>query len=240
MLSGLATYLAGAEQIIVPESGQGALGPALVPVGHGYEDYRNHPLFTDRMEVFLHGLFSRHISFQFPRLWSTKGETLAELAANDPSPFPLEAWSCWQQSRQTSVNGRKRQCGICGACMLRRLSLHAAHLDERPETYIWENLGANTFENGAAAGFKKITEAMRDYAIAGTLHHDHLAALASNSLGTRPFKRNAFLLSRSRGLSESSAATRLERLLKQHAVEWKHFVGSLGSDSFVRQWALAA
>jgi 7-cyano-7-deazaguanine synthase in queuosine biosynthesis len=240
MVSGLAAYLAGANQIVVPESGQGSLGPALVPVGHGYEDYRNHPFFTDRLEVFLHGLFGHRITFQFPRLWNTKGETLAEAAADHESPSPLDAWSCWQQSRQTSVNGRKRQCGICAACMLRRLSVHAAHLNEPSETYIWEDLGANTFENGAAAGFNKITEAMREYAIAGTLHLDHLAALAGISTDQRPIRRTAFLLARSRGLSESLAAVRLERLLKQHATEWKNFVGSLGPDSFVRRWALAA
>jgi hypothetical protein len=240
MVSGLAAYLTGANQIVVPESGQGALGPALVPVGHAYEDYRNHPLFTDRMEVFLHGLFGHHITFQFPRLWNTKGETLSESAADHTSPSPLDAWSCWQQSRQTSVNRRKRQCGICAACLLRRLSVHAAHLDESPETYIWENLSANTFENGAVAGFNKITEAIREYAIAGTLHHDHLAALADTSADQRPIRRNAFLLARSRGLSESLATARLERLIKQHAIEWKNFVGSLGPNSFVRQWALAA
>src|SRR6185312_14453247 len=53
VLSGLAAYLSGASDIIVPESGQGALGPALVTVGQGYEDYRSHPLFCERMEAFL-------------------------------------------------------------------------------------------------------------------------------------------------------------------------------------------
>ncbi len=50
------TYLAGASRVIVPESGQGALGPALVPVGQAYVDYRSHPLFTERMERFLAAL----------------------------------------------------------------------------------------------------------------------------------------------------------------------------------------
>ena len=40
----------------MPESGQGALGPALAPVGQAYADYRNHPLFTGRMEKFLFAL----------------------------------------------------------------------------------------------------------------------------------------------------------------------------------------
>jgi len=82
MVSGLAAYLIKADRIIVPESGQGALGPVLVPVGQTYEDYRNHPLFTDRMEQFLAALFGHRIRFEFPRMWHTKGETLAAFVKN--------------------------------------------------------------------------------------------------------------------------------------------------------------
>ena len=78
MLSGIAAYLSKAETIFVPESGQGALGPALVPVGQAYGDYRNHPLFMARMTVLLDALFDHKVRFEFPRLWFTKGETLAE------------------------------------------------------------------------------------------------------------------------------------------------------------------
>lgn len=46
ILSGMAAYLANAQRIIVPESGQGALGPTLVTVGQAYDDFRNHPAFT--------------------------------------------------------------------------------------------------------------------------------------------------------------------------------------------------
>src|SRR5581483_11187147 len=52
LVSGIAAYLARAREVIVPESGQGALGPSLVTVGQAYEDYRSHPLFTGRMEKF--------------------------------------------------------------------------------------------------------------------------------------------------------------------------------------------
>jgi len=242
MLSGLAAYLAGAERIVVSESGQGALGPALVPVGQAYEDFRNHPLFTDRMEVFFGALFQRPVRFEFPRLWYTKAETIAEYMSEDGNPAPLDAWSCWQDSRQVSVNNQRRQCGICAACMLRRLSLHAAHLEEKRDTYVWENLGARDFEAGAAADFPqtKINKAQRQYAIAGTLHHDHLAALSAPDADRRSLKRAAFLLARSQGLPEAETENRLCRLLQQHANEWKEFIASLGPASFIRQWATAA
>ena len=108
------------------ESGQGALGPTLVPVGQAYEDYRSHPLFTDRMEAFLAALFGHEVRYDFPRLWHTKAETIAEFLAYRPdSEDWIQTRSCWQGPRHVSVSGQLRQCGICAACMLRRMSIHA-------------------------------------------------------------------------------------------------------------------
>jgi hypothetical protein len=154
LISGLAAYLAKAGQIIVPESGQGALGPALVTVGQSYEDFRSHPLFTDRMEKFIFALLGHQVRFQFPRLWYTKGETLTKfLKECEDAAKWQETRSCWQQQRQVSVDKKRRQCGICAACMLRRMSVHAAGLTEPMHTYVWENLAAPTFKAGAAAAF---------------------------------------------------------------------------------------
>ena len=156
MLSGIAAYLSKAQTIFVPESGQGALGPALVPVGQAYSDYRNHPLFTGRMTVLLEALFGQKVHFKFPRLWFTKAETLTEYLKASKHAEWSTTRSCWQDNRHVSVDGKRRQCGICAACMLRRLSIHAAGLEEAKETYVWENLKAPTFEEGAAQGLKKI------------------------------------------------------------------------------------
>ena len=242
LISALAANLAEASQVIIPESGQGALGPTLVPVGQAYEDYRSHPLFTRRMEKFLHALFGRPISFRFPRLWSTKAETLKQFVDQcEGRSSWSQTWSCWQQSRQVSVDHRKRQCGICAACMLRRLSVHAAGLSESPESYVWEDLSATTFPAGAAASFpvKKITPGLREYAIAGALHLDHLAGLAGSTSGARTVSLQAFQLAGAMGLSEADAHTKLNRLLNQHSSEWRNFMLSLGPNSFVADWALS-
>ena len=238
MASGLAAYLVKAERIVVTESGQGALGPALVPVGQSYEDYRNHPLFTDRMEKLLAALYGHRICFVFPRLWHTKSETLTAFVNECPDGSSWKGtWSCWQQNRHVSVAGRKRQCGICAACMLRRLSIHAAGLTEDPETYVWENLSAATFEDGAAKNFKHITNAQREYAIAGTLHLEHLAALRREEANRGTINLAVSQLARSRALQDVDVRARLDRLLGQHESEWKRFVASLGASSFVTNWA---
>lgn len=237
MISGIAAYMVKADRIIVTESGQGSLGPALVPVGQAYEDYRTHPLFTERMEKLLKALFGREFRFDFPRLWNTKGETLAAFAreCDDGSSWKT-TWSCWQQNRHSSVASRKRQCGICAACFLRRLSVHAAGLEEVPETYVWENLSANSFETGAASAFSRITSAHREYAIAGALHLDHLATFRSSPANHGTLDLAVSQLSRSRSIPEAEIRTSLNRLLDKHESEWMQYLEYLGPDSFVANW----
>ena len=236
MVSGVAAFLMKAEGIVVPESGQGALGPGLVSVGHAYPDYRNHPLFTDRMATFLSALFDHPIRYRFPRLWQTKGQTLAAFGRIGRIDACLEARSCWQDSRQVSVDGHRRQCGVCAACMLRRLSVHAAGFTEKSETYVWGNLSASTFEKGAAKSFDKVTPALREYAIAGVLHLDQLATLVSSPVHEPALLRLAFQLSQSQGIPQKEVGSRLSELLATHRREWESFLHSLGHHSFVRNW----
>ena len=240
VISGLAAYLVKAGQIIVSESGQGALGPALVTVGQSYEDYRSHPLFTERMERFFQALFHHKVRFSFTQLWNTKAETLRRFVEECGEGTSWErTWSCWQQNRHVGVEGKKRQCGICAACLLRRLSIHAAGLNERKETYVWENLSAREFYLGAARAFdsEKITKALREYAIAGALHLEHMAHLRASPASAGTLSLCAFQVSQSLGLAESDVRSKLDRLLAQHEKEWKDFMKSLGKSSFLNKWA---
>jgi 7-cyano-7-deazaguanine synthase in queuosine biosynthesis len=235
LLSGLAAYLAKADLIIQPESGQGALGPALVPVGQAYEDYRNHPLFTAKMSVFLKALLGGDIRFEFPRLWHTKGETLREYVFGSSQPDWADTRSCWQDNRNVSVDSHRRQCGVCAACMLRRLSVHAAGLSEAPETYVWEDLRVASFENGAVARFRK-TSAQRNYAVAGALHLDHLAGLRRSRIHRPGLESCIRQTAAARGKPELEVRTGLDRLLACHEKEWKEFMEFLGPKSFVSRW----
>jgi hypothetical protein len=242
LISSLAAFLSGAPQVIVPESGQGALGPALVPVGQAYEDFRSHPLFTKRMEKFVKALLGYDVRFTFPRLWHTKAETLkAFVDTCAPRSSWAGTWSCWQQNRQVSVDHKKRHCGICAACMLRRLSVHAAGLTEPKERYVWEDLSAQTFFEGAADSFpsQKITPALHQYAIAGTLHLDHLAALLNSPVNAHMIDLTTAQLSGALAISLTDVRSRLMRMLRQHSVEWTNFIQSLGQNSFIADWAVS-
>ncbi len=236
-VSAVAAYLVNAKEIIIPESGQGALGPALLRVGHIYADYRNHPAFTNRMEKFIKQLFDYDLKYVFPRIWNTKGETLREANRINPDNLWQETWSCWQGARQVSVNGKKRQCGICAACLLRRMSVHVANENEDDDRYIWSDLGAETFEKGAHPDFKQITPAQKEYAIAGVLHLDHLASLHSNSAHQHSLKRHAAQIAHHLSTDPEETLINLQAMLEKHAHEWNAFLSCLGDQSFVQQWA---
>jgi hypothetical protein len=104
LISGIAAYLSNAGKIIVPESGQGTLGPSLVTVGQAGEDYRSHPLFTRRMETFLKALLGHAVRYEFPHIWHTKAETLRQFVDECKDTSWTQTRSCWQQNRQSSVD----------------------------------------------------------------------------------------------------------------------------------------
>ena len=237
LLSGVAAYLANVRRVIVPESGQGALGPSLVTVGQSHDDFRNHPAFTNKVSQFLKALLGVSIEYEFPRLWYTKGQTLRAYVALPSSGDWKATRSCWQDNRHASVDGKRRQCGICAACMLRRLSVHAAGLEEDKETYVWDDLTANTFEAAAPSTLMRIEKVQKEYALAGTLHLDHLAWLKQSPLGEHVLATNASRLEKPLKISNSEARANLDNLLSQHRREWKSFVNSLGPTSFIRNWA---
>jgi hypothetical protein len=195
------------------------------------------------METFLAALLGHQVRFQFPRLWFTKGETLAKFISEcDGVEAWQNTWSCWQNARQVSVNKKKRQCGICAACMLRRMSIHAAGLTESKQTYVWENLSARKFDDGAAPSFprEKITGKLRQYAIAGSLHLDHLAGVPSSASNAHALSLTVSQLSRSLNINDAKLRPRLHRMLIKHGQEWKTFMESLGRNSFIADWVPAS
>lgn len=238
VVTGVAAYLARTKEIVVSESGQGALGPVLVVSGQAYADYRSYPAFTARMEDLFEVLLKHRPQYRFPRIWHTKGETLAQSVGLMDSADPWwSGRSCWQGQRQVSVDKKLRQCGICAACMLRRMSVHAAGLDEPASGYVWEDLRAASFEDSAAAGFTRHTKALREYMIAGVRHLDDLAAMAGSAIDDPAIRRISGELAVLLRQSAGDAREHLQALLHRHRAEWLAFLQSLGPDSFVTKHA---
>lgn len=229
VISALAAYLTRAPSIIMPESGPGIFGPVLATVGNVYRDYRNHPLFTVALERFIAALLGYNVRYQFPRLWTTKGQTLSAALDLEPDGAWLTTRSCWQSSRWVSVGKRRLQCGVCAACLLRRLSIHAAGVAEPEGQYVFSNLSGGGLRT--TIGNEAATPAMSEYAVAGVLHMENMRKLPEQ---TERLVRHGAHLATSLNAEPQLLARRLERLFAQHAAEWKSFLTALPPLSYAR------
>lgn len=234
LMTGLFAYLDGAQSVVVPESGQGALGPALAPLGQIARDHRSHPAFTRRIRLFLSALLETEIRYLHPRIWHTKAETLREYLQNNGGDSWRETRSCWRDARWVSTG----QCGVCAACLLRRMSVHAAGQIESPELYAWPNLAASTLQEAAADGLppEKTNRAVLEYAIAGIQHLDHLARLRHDPADAPALELAAFQLAQALELPEEEAKVKLDRMLATHEGEYTTFMDSLTPGSFLARY----
>ncbi len=115
------------------------------------------------------------------------------------------------------------------------MSVHAADQTEGPDIYICTDLTATSLEGAIHPDFTRRSDAFAEYAIAGTLHLDHLADMVGAD--ARPaVRRHAALTAAALGISAREAEGNLVSMLERHAAEWNSFVDDLGARSFVRKW----
>lgn len=238
-ITAIAAQISNVNRIIVPESGQGALGPVLVPLTKIYPDYRNHPTFFRRMEQFIQATLGIKLTYEQPRLWHTKGQTIAAFLAKPgmQAEQVINTRSCWQQRFNVRVDGKLRQCGVCAACQLRRMSLHAAGIDEPTTAYAVSDLKEESF----SAMLHKLnncstTQSLHEYGYMGTRHLQQLADLAVEP--DAKLKPYAFELAMALGQSTDDVLQHLREMLRCHSQEWEAFVASHGEQSFVKMWAM--
>lgn len=236
-VTAIAAHLTGLTRIVVPESGQGALGPVLLPLHNVYADYRNHPTYFRKMEQFIRTLLGHEVRYEQPRLWNTKGETIAafRLATNKAVDELFETRSCWQQRWNAKMDGKLRQCGLCAACLLRRMSMHAAGIDEPKHTYVIADLTVSSFQD-ALPGRKKVrlSRSMAEYGSVGARHLQQLADMAD--LPDADLKGHAFEIARATGEPQDEVLKKLRNILLTHAKEWRAFMADQGEQSFLRSW----
>lgn len=237
-ITAIAAHLSGLTRIVVPESGQGALGPVLIPLHNIYRDYRNHPKFFRLMEKFIKALFRYRISYEQPRLWNTKGQTLtAFLSLPTKSPdILINTRSCWQTRTVVNVDGARKHCGLCAACLLRRMSMHAANITEPGDMYVVQDLASEDLQKALTKiHVRAYRKTMIDYGIAGVRHLQLFAEMATVSdEALRPY---VIELTKVVEGKEDKTLKNLRGLLMTHANEWKAFLQAQGEKSFIRNWA---
>ena len=240
-ITAIAAHLSGVRKIVVPESGQGALGPVLLPLHNTYADYRNHPTFFRKMERFINAVLGYSLVYEQPRLWYTKGETIAAFLAQSKTEREsiFTTRSCWQQRWNARFAGKLRQCGLCVACLLRRMSMHAADVDEPADTYLIDDLTVHCYKHAVSRHpCNRLSGTMAEYGSVGARHLQRLAEMPH--LLDSPPRPHVFELARATGFSEKTIRQALMRLLLQHAQEWREFVRAQGPRSFITNWTTGA
>lgn len=237
VIAAVAGQLSGLSKIIVPESGQSALGPVLLPLHNVYPDYRNHPTYFRLLERFLRALLEYRVTYEQPRLWHTKGQTISAFlrATNKPAGILAKTRSCWQQRWNAKLDGKLRQCGLCAACLLRRMSMHAAGVTEPSDAYVISNLSAGRYESAVPQSSRiRLSPTMMEYGIVGARHLQQLADMADLPDGA--LRIHAFEIAQAMGILEHETHDNLRNLLLTHAKEWRAFIAAQGEKSFLNAW----
>ncbi|MGE3702817.1 MAG: hypothetical protein AB7G08_29230 [Hyphomicrobiaceae bacterium] len=236
-ITAIAAHLTGLTRIVVPESGQGALGPVLLPLHNVYSDYRNHPTYFRKMERFIKTVLGHDVRYDQPRLWNTKGETISayRLATNKAVDELFETRSCWQQRWNAKMDGKLRQCGLCAACLLRRMSMHAAGIEEPEHTYVIADLTAPVFRDALPDREKvRLSRTMAEYGSVGARHLQQLADMAE--LPDADLAVHTFEIARATGETQDNVLKNVRNMLMTHAKEWRAFMAAQGEQSFLRSW----
>lgn len=229
----LAARLRGAPRVVVPEPGQGALGPSLIPYGNEHPYRGTHPGFTFRLRAMLKALWHQPVpEFEHPNIWKTKATLVREGVSTRNDGRWRETRSCSRDIARTKglgVHPDTRQCGVCGNCLLRRLSLEANGLSG--ETYFWNDLKSATLE--AVRRNVKTSKLDREVATYAVLDLENLAR-AHYTDQSATLDLAAHEIAQGLGITVGSALKNLRKLLEDHRDEWDTFLETLPSASWVR------
>ncbi len=227
-LAAIAAALTQAEAVVIGENGQGAIGPACLPFADEWGLRSAHPAFVRRWANFLGIILGKPVRFEQPQLWKTKGEVLSNLRAEDLT-------TGWEQTNSCSTRPKNRYgcrgCGICGGCLLRTVSAHAAGLalpvgNNAFDLYAREDMVLSRHGEG-----RRMTRGERDVAVRAIATMVEFARLPDSSHGDATVDLEARLIDASNfGVVQS----KLRRLLRQHRSEWDSFVCALPNRSWVR------
>ncbi len=237
LLAGYAAAIAQPARVVIPENGQGSLGGSLVRLGAEAPHRSCHPGFTSRLANLIRLLTKSEVKFDHPALFLTKGQVLASLAKRETNVAHWLAThrSCSYDARHSSSGRKSMHCGLCGNCILRRVSLQWAGVADSTE-YRAQNLRETTFEKSFPAGVPHAVNANRDLALNSIRSMQRLADLATQPHAVRVQAEVAAL---TRGLNEpiKNVRDKMEAFLIQHRKEWDVFVESCGRKSWVADFA---
>lgn len=232
----LTARLAGAEEVQVPENGQGSVGLSVLPESGELPYQGTHPAYTQRLHEFLRALWGEAPAFRHPHLWDTKADVLRRLRERDL----LAGWeatrSCSRAMDREKRRGVRAQCGVCCNCLLRRVALHAVGLSG-VEPYVWSRLESAGLAGALGADYADCSTAARDHRIAlGAVRDHQTLAEGATARADRPtFQQTVYETARALGMPSADVAAQLDHLLRRHRDDWASFLATLPPESWVRR-----
>ena len=135
-VGGVVAWATDSDGVELYESGVGAINVPLLAGMEGSQATRScHPTFLRNMARLLTLAAERQIEVRLPFLGLTKGEIVQGLRMAGLQRLASSTVSCVNYPLRHMRDRGWKVCGVCPACVFRRLALHAGGIDESPENY---------------------------------------------------------------------------------------------------------
>lgn len=221
VLGAVAALQLGSNRLHIYENGIGALNLPFDETQSGWEVSRAvHPRTLRLIERLIGEISTEPFRVEMPFLFQTKGESLRHpevqrFAHGIGSTFSCDRFPLWRQ--------RKRQCGTCSSCVLRRMALESAglsHFDPASE-YAFDVESADAVPKRSAAFVLDKFDAQAEHFLQAVQQPNPWRELTRRC----PELRDVEAALVDAGLSLPDVHQKLTRLLYQHATEWMKFSG---------------
>lgn len=134
----------GMSELEMFESGVGAINVPLLAGMEGSQATRGaHPHFLRQMSELLTLVAERPFRVVLPFMTRTKGELVASLTGSGLQQIANQTCSCPSFPVRVHQSGRQQSCGVCAACLFRRLAMQTAGIEEDTQDYQYDFLNGD-------------------------------------------------------------------------------------------------
>lgn len=133
----------GLSDIFICENGVLSLNVPISDARKGSRSTRHaHPLYLFHFNQLVNALYERKFNVQNPFSLQTKGEEIALLRTLHLESVIKDTVTCWGYPNQTCRYKYSNHCGYCIPCIVRRVSLIAAGMEDCDDQYVVDVFGS--------------------------------------------------------------------------------------------------
>lgn len=133
---GIVAAAAGSSELELYESGVGAINVPLLAGMEGSQATRSaHPRFLKLMSRLLEQVVGHRLEVRLPFMAMTKGDLAKDVDKLVLQELAQSTISCAHFPVRLEKGDKWKSCGVCPACIFRRVALHAAGITEPGDVY---------------------------------------------------------------------------------------------------------